>query len=118
MSLAHVRMTRKGECIKCGRCCASRIGECPHFVWVALEDIPKGTIIRETGIDTPLKAECLIFNKSVTWRRCTPEVRREFPSQPQQVRGRCGFWFEDERGRKLVAREVEPGKLVVKAAED
>jgi len=118
MSLAHVRMIRRGECRRCGRCCAGVIGECPFFVWVALEDIQKGTVIKETGVGTPLKADCLIFDKPVTWRRCTLQVRRAFPSQPQQVAGRCGFWFEDEKGRRLVAREVEPGKFVVEAVED
>jgi len=101
---------RRGKCRRCGRCCASRIGECPHFRWIAVEDIPEGAIIDKTGIGTSLVAECLIFDSEETWKNCTPEVRRSFPSTPNQIMGGCGFWFEDGEGRKLV-RRIEEGRV-------
>lgn len=96
---------RKGKCRRCGRCCASRIGECPYFRFVAVKDIPKGAEISQTGEGTSLVSKCLIFDEPTTWRHCTPEVRKSFPSMPTQLLGNCGFWFVDDKGRRLVVKE-------------
>jgi len=104
-------LVRKGGCIRCGRCCASRINVCPYFSWKSVKDIPKGVLISETGEGTSLEAVCLAHDLDLPW--CPLESRRAFPSTPHEVRGRCGYWFETEDGRKVVSRIIEGRSVLI-----
>jgi len=105
-------IVRKGKCIQCGRCCASRINVCPYFIWRTTKTIPKGIDIKKTGLGSSLIGVCLIYDKDITFKNCTPEIRKSFPSDPRQVMGNCGYWFETYDGRKIKI-EVMRNKLIL-----
>jgi len=94
-------LQRHGECIQCGRCCASQINVCPHFSWKALEDIPVDTLIQVTGRGTALIGVCLISGTRRRWRYCTLRTRRNFPSDPRQIEGKCGYYFTTKHGKPI-----------------
>lgn len=85
--------SRYGECIRCGRCCG---GFCEHFYWIANEEIAQGTLIQETGIGKLLMGGCELFGLEERPINCGV-----FPSEPTQIRGRCGFNFVDSQNRSI-----------------
>jgi len=105
-------MVRKGECIKCGRCCAGKFGECPHFYYLVKQDVSASTIIDKIGIPYHIEARCAISGTDEVWKSCTPKVREEFPSHPTQIKGLCSYWFETDDGRKIVYK-IENSRVVL-----
>jgi len=100
------RYEKKGECLRCGRCCDLN---CPHLKFIVNEDLPKGTElrpIRDFGKDKKLTAVCEIFYSDKTWRHCTPRVRRNHPSLPSVRFPFCGFYFIDKKTGKRVNRNA------------
>jgi len=93
---------KKGECLRCGRCCDLR---CPYLTFIVLEDLPKGTKLkpnRDFGKNKKIMAVCEIFHTNKTWRHCSPRIRKSFPSIPEMRYPGCGWFFiEKETGNRV-----------------
>ena len=84
---------RSGSCNRCGRCCDLF---CPHFSFVANEDIKAGSVIVSFGSNSCLMARCGLntlakkADLSLYGGSCAT-----FPTDPWQTKDLCGYkWTE------------------------
>jgi len=56
---------------------------------------------------------CLIHDLRASFDGCTLNTRRAFPSDPRQVIGRCGYWFETKDGRRIRVKEAKGRRVLV-----
>jgi len=97
-----MKLVKKGECRHCGRCCDPR---CPYLFFIVLRGIKEGEVLnpsKDFGKDKgTVYAVCTIFNTDRVWRHCSPEIRKKFPTKPEYRYPGCGYYFTDEKGRKI-----------------